>query len=50
MIAVKNELKCAKCGKQMQWVMDTLLCPVCNMDVIYRLNVWVKPVSKKHTI
>jgi len=36
------KLKCSKCGKEMQMVMDTPLCPVCNADVIFELNAYVK--------
>ena len=35
-------LKCFRCGRKMQMVMDTPLCPVCNADVIFELNSYVK--------
>jgi len=37
-----NGLICAQCGRKMQIVLDTPLCPVCNADVIFELNVYVK--------
>jgi len=42
MVAAKDNLKCHKCGRSMQMVMDTFLCPVCNADVIFELNAYVK--------
>lgn len=35
-------LICTRCGRQMQMVMDTPLCPVCNADIIFELNAYVK--------
>jgi len=37
-----TELKCPKCGGSMQMVMDTPLCPICDADIIFELNVYVK--------
>ena len=40
-------LICGFCGRKMQMVMDTPLCPVCNADVIFELNVYVKQDLKR---
>lgn len=39
---MEDILICGRCGRQMQIVMDTPLCPICNFDVIYELNVYIK--------
>jgi len=41
------ELKCSKCGRSMQMVMDTPLCPICDADVIFELNAYVKDDMKR---
>ncbi len=35
-------MKCPICHRQMQWVMNTLLCPICDWDIIFELRVYVK--------
>lgn len=34
----RNDLKCALCGRYMLWVQDTLLCPKCDLEIIYEIN------------
>ena len=38
----KMNLRCPLCGRKLQMVMDTPLCPICDVKVIYELNVWVR--------
>lgn len=39
---MKDKILCYKCGRQMQMVMDTPLCPVCDRTIIYIRHGWVK--------
>lgn len=41
-----SNLKCYKCGRRMQMVLSTPLCPICDANVIIELN-WVKGLMKK---
>jgi len=38
----KMNLKCPKCGRKMQIVLDTPLCVICDANVIFELNSYVK--------
>jgi len=39
---MKDNLICSICGRKMQMVLDTPLCPICNADIIFELNSYVK--------
>ncbi|GAH47549.1 unnamed protein product, partial [marine sediment metagenome] len=34
----KAKMKCPICGKQMQWFVETLLCPVCDHEQLWELK------------
>ena len=38
----KMNLRCPFCGRKLQMVIDTPLCPICDVNIIYELNVWVR--------
>lgn len=42
MAAVKDNIKCPFCHRQMKMVMDTPLCPVCDRAIIYIQQGWIK--------
>ena len=41
-------LVCYKCGREMQIIMDTPLCPVCDTDVLFELK-YVRVDMKRDT-
>lgn len=45
-----DRLNCGRCGRKMQMVLDTPLCPICNADVIFELNVYVKQDLKDNKV
>ena len=39
---IQDNPKCPFCHRKLQWVIDTLLCPICDREIIYIRNGWIK--------